>query len=221
MNPSIEMRKIVIASALISSLLLLSMGLFSRTVTANPMLAENTNNIVFNEHCPNDEKVCSGHLLDCLGGCALNATTGETLFKWERTIVEETADADRVIIQTQKSCLNRDAIQAALLKALETTPDYDSKQSLCLVKGPTWQYMHATFDISPLAPDTCDTATPLLSELADGCQSFGQVASYTAKAVGITLGAAAGFACISGAAYLIYRKCQGKNSLRVPFSRPI
>ncbi|UYM17252.1 hypothetical protein [Endozoicomonas euniceicola] len=156
-----------------SGLFFLSISLASLSAMANPVITDSGHGIVFDASCPNGEKVCENHPVDCLGGCALNATTGATVFQWERTIFETQLDKSlRVDIQGMKKCLSRDAVREALLKAQEQTPGTGAEKLPCTVKGSVWRYIYPKYTVSLLAKDTCDTAGDYLNELTGSCQDW-------------------------------------------------
>ena len=163
----------VVVATLMSGLFFLSISLASLSASANPVITGSGQGIVFDASCPNGEKVCANHPVDCLGGCALNATTGATVFQWERTIFETQRDKSlRVDIQGMKDCLSRDAVQSALLKAQEQTPGTGAEKLPCTVKGSEWRYIFPKYTVSLLMKDTCDTAGDYLEALTGRCQDL-------------------------------------------------
>ncbi|MCW7551314.1 hypothetical protein NX722_01385 [Endozoicomonas gorgoniicola] len=156
-----------------SGLFFLSISLASLSAMANPVMTGNGQGIVFDATCPNGEKICENHPVDCLGGCALSTTTGATVFKWERTLFETLPDkSSRVDIQAMKKCLSRDAVQSALLKAQEQTPGTGAEKVPCTATSSVWRYIYPKYTISLLVKDTCDTTRFYLDELTGSCQDW-------------------------------------------------
>ena len=158
---------------LMSGLFFLSISLASLSAMANPVMTGNGQGIVFDATCPNGEKICENHPVDCLGGCALNTTTGATVFKWERTVFETLPyRSSRVNIQAMKKCLSRDAVESALLKAQEQTPGTGAEKVPCTATSSVWRYIYPKYTISLLVKDTCDTTRFYLDELTGSCQDW-------------------------------------------------
>ncbi|WP_252179065.1 hypothetical protein [Endozoicomonas sp. 4G] len=180
---------------LINHLVLLSVSLFAALVAANPVAEQNINGIMFDERCPNGETVCKNHPIDCLGGCALNASTGETVFQWERTIFTTKFDkASRVDIQAMKKCLGREAIRTALLKGQEDGQDSGSETLPCTVSGSEWQYIYPQYYISALTKPECDKTRSYLDKLTGSCQSWKNTVSEAGLWIGYGAAAVAGTA---------------------------
>ncbi|WP_448217846.1 hypothetical protein [Endozoicomonas sp. 2B-B] len=178
------------------NILLLFASLSSALVAANPIVEGNSNGIIFDASCPNGEKVCKNHPIDCLGGCALNASTGETVFQWERTIFTTKADkASRLDIQAMKKCLDREAIRTALLKGHENMQDTGSERLPCTVTGSEWQYIYPKYHISVLSQPACDKTESYLDELTGSCQNWKNTVSEAGLWIGV--GAAAVVALVT------------------------
>lgn len=168
-----------------NSFILISVGLSSALVAANPVAERNINGIIFDASCPNGEEVCENHPFDCIGGCALNASTGETVFQWERTIFTTKFDkASRLDIQAMKKCLGREAIRTALLKSQVSIQDTGSETLPCTVTGSEWQYIYPKYYISTLTRPACDTTRSYLDELTGSCQNWKSTAAEAGLWVG-------------------------------------
>jgi len=123
---------------------------------------------------PGGVDLCSGFLMDCVQGYALNGTNVE--FPWRRIIADTAGGGLSPLKEMLKKCINPDKMEEVIRGALASGGAGDP-DSICSFITNIWNEMQVTGAVHGLDSQACEQAKNLFLDMVTTCESSRTVLS--------------------------------------------